>query len=74
MRDFEQDFEFDFDYFENNARVVRTRDMRFDTYPTVVADKTEHSDNDERKARIAAHTERVQREMQELGITKGNKG
>lgn len=62
MRDFETDFEFDFDV------GIRVEPCRIDVYPTVIADKTEHSDNDERKARIIAHTERIQREMQELGI------
>lgn len=73
MRDFEEDFDFDSDYFGNDCQAVRTREMRIDVYPTVTADKTEHSDDAERKTRIAAHTKRIQRELQELGIVKGSR-
>ena len=73
MRSFEEDFDFDSDYFENDARVIKTQGKRIDSYPTVIGDKTEHSDDDERKARIAAHTERVQSEMETLGLIPGYK-
>ena len=73
MRSFEEDFDFDSDYFENDARVVKTRGKRIDTYKTVTADKTKHSDDDERKVRIAAHTERVQSKMEALGLIPGYK-
>ena len=70
MRDWEEDFDFDFDN-SIGLEVNGKKDIRIDTYPTIQADKTKHSDNDERRTRIVAHKERVQREMQVLGISEG---
>ena len=70
MRDFESDFDFDFDDCVG-LRAEGSHDVRMDSYRTVQGEKTRHSDNDERRARIILHTDRVQREMQELGISEG---
>lgn len=69
MRDFETDFEFDFDV---GIRSARVKDCRIDSHKTVTHDP--NRDNDpEHQARIAVHIERVQREMQELGIANGGR-
>lgn len=61
MRTFEEDFEFDFEQGIHTARV------RIDSRRTLKYDP--NRDNDiEHQVRIAAHTDRVQREMQELGF------
>ena len=72
MRDWEEDFDFDFD-FDNSIGFGerRTQGIRKDSYRTVQGDKTKHSDNDERRARIVAHIDRVKREQQELVISEG---
>lgn len=66
MRSFEEDFEFDFD---DGLRASR---IRIDSRRAVIHDPN-RDDNIKHQARIAAHTDRVQRELQELGITKGSK-
>ena len=70
MRDWEEDFDFDFDN-SIGLEVNRKKDIRIDSYRTVQGDKTKHSDNDERRARIVAHIDRVKREQQELVISEG---
>jgi hypothetical protein len=72
MRDFEEDFEFDSDYFENDARVVRTIEMRIDNYRTLTFEP-DRSNDPLHQARISAHTKRVSREMQELRMKKGSR-
>ena len=70
MRDWEEDFDFDFDN-SIGLEVNGKKDIRIDSYPSVQGDKTKHSDNDERRARIVAHIDRVKREQQELVISEG---
>ena len=63
MRDFDQYFEFDY----TEATASRTREARIDSHETVTTDPNRVGDPEHEK-RLAVHTERVQREMQELGI------
>lgn len=67
MRDFEEDFGFDSEYFGNAARAVGTKGCRKDVYKAMTRDPDRSSDPEHRK-RVAAHTERIHREMKELGI------
>jgi len=69
MRDFEQDFEFDFNV---GIYAASLQDCRIDKYRAMIRDPDRSSDP-EHQARIAAHIERIRREMQELGITKGSR-
>jgi RIO-like serine/threonine protein kinase len=70
MRDFEKDFDFDSEYF---GVVVKIQRFRIDKYRTVTKDPNRVGDS-EHDNRIAAHIERVQRELQELGKIKGGRG
>lgn len=67
MRNFEEDFEFDW---ETDIKAVTTKACRIDSYRPVTFIPN-RSNDPEHEARILAHQERVQREMKELGITKG---
>jgi len=67
MRDFETDFELDRDYFEMGVATQRTSGCRIDNHLTVTRDP-DRSGDPEHAARLSAHQERIQREMQELGI------
>ena len=73
MRNFETDFDFDSDYFNDVARVVKTQSYRIDKYEAVRHVPNRDFDT-EHQTRIASHIKRVQREMSELGITKGGRG
>lgn len=63
MRSFEEDFEFKF---EESVRATPTRVARIDAFRTITLGK-EVFGGSEREARIAAHQERVQRELRESG-------
>ena len=67
MRDWEEDFDFD----DVSSTSTKRMYCRIDSYRTVQGEKTMHSDNDERRARIVAHIDRVKREQQELVISEG---
>jgi hypothetical protein len=70
MRDFEKDFEF---CSSDGVRVIKTQGCRIDNYKAVTHEPNRDNDT-EHQARIIIYTERIQREMQELGITKGGLG
>ena len=69
MRDFEEDFEFDF---EEGVRVIPVKGARIDSHRRVTF-LPSRDDDSEHQARIDAHRERVQRELQELKIRKVDK-
>lgn len=69
MRDFERDFEFDFD---EGLSVPNPSDFRIDSY-SPMAFIPDRIDDPEHQARIVAHTKRVKEEMAELGISKGGR-
>ena len=60
MRDFEEDFDFDSDYFKDEARVVKTQGIRKDSHKTVTRDPNRTGDL-EHDARLAVHTKRIRR-------------
>lgn len=68
MRTFEEDFEFDFD---NDVRAADVKNCRIDRYRAMTRDPDCSSDPEHQK-RVVAHTERIHREIQELGISKGS--
>jgi len=67
MRNFEEDFDFEF---RRGIAVNRTRDFRDgDVYKTMtIGSGVAEVFNPEREARIIAHQKRVQSEMSKLGV------
>lgn len=69
MRTFEEDFDFEF---EDGLRVLDSKAIRIDSVRTVTYDPNRDTDP-KHQARIAAHQERVQRELREQSLIKDDK-
>ena len=60
MRDFEEDFGFDSDYFGNDVKAVNTQGCRIDNHKAMTRDPDRTGDP-KHAARLAVHTKRIRR-------------